>query len=138
MVKPAMHKLSMESHNPWKYGFAMDTKTESGRRLKQAREAKRLTLREVCEQVPGLTETALHNWEAGRRMLPIDKAKKLADALGTSAAYLLTLEDHQPDVREHMLVQYFRGTDARGQESILRIAEAQSGYLADPEQASAF
>lgn len=120
---------SIELHAPWGYFFTMDPREEAGRRLKLARDAKGWTLREVCDRVPGLTQTRLHNWEAGKRMLPVDMAKQIAVALGTSAAWLLTIEDAPPTPRETALLQYFREADSRGKDTIIRTAESQSAYL---------
>lgn len=57
----------------------------------------------------------------------LEEARMLADALGTvSATYLLCLDDEvfQSD-QERDLLRYFRRTDKRGRETILRVAEAQ-------------
>lgn len=126
--KPPVAKTSMERHGPWRYGLCMDLKFEMGRRLRAAREQRRLTLREVCEQVPGLIETRLHNWEAGKRGLPVEMAKVLAPILGVTAGYLLTLTDEPGDDREGRLLGYYRHSDGRGKESIFRVAEIESGY----------
>lgn len=104
-------------------------KEEVGRRLKKAREEKDLTLQEVCNQVAGLTVSRLSNWENGIRMADVDVVKKLAPIYTTSAAYLLTLEDTQPDPREKALVELYKAADPRGQDTILRVAESESQYV---------
>lgn len=62
----------------------MDIKEESGKRLKAAREALGLKLREVACQVPGLNVSRLSNWEHGTRMIGVEEAKKLAPILKIS------------------------------------------------------
>jgi len=62
----------------------------------------------------------------------IEEAQQLAVALvSVTPTYLLGLDDTDPlSNEERVLVERFRGADSRGRETILKIAEAQSGYTA--------
>lgn len=116
----------------------MNIRLEIGRRLKSSREAKGLTLREVCDLVPGLTTNRLSNWEQGYRIISIEEAKRIAHVLGVSAAWLLTLSSEQPDRSEHCLLDMYRASDQRGKDTILRVAESESHYgQAEKQQDSA-
>lgn len=107
----------------------MDTKTESGRRIRERRDALSLKQREVCELVPGLTVTRLSNWEQGQRMISVDEAKRLAPVLKTSAGYLLTLENDPGDQRLQALIDTYRMLDDRGRSALHRVAESESAYI---------
>jgi transcriptional regulator with XRE-family HTH domain len=113
----------------------MDIKIETGRRLKEARLKRKLKLREVCEQIPGLEKTTLSNWENGIRLVSIEDAKKLAEVYKVSAAYLLTLEDAQTQ-KEKVLLEYYRACDERGQATVLRAAELERGYANESDDAA--
>lgn len=106
----------------------MDTKVESGRRIKECRALAKLKQREVCCLVPGLTITRLSNWEKGLRMLSVDEAKRLAPVLKTTAAYLLTIDDDPGDPRLQALVATYRKLDDRGKQNVQRVAESESTY----------
>lgn len=96
----------------------MDTKTESGRRIKERRLAANLKQREVCELVPGLTVTRLSNWEKGLRMISVDEAKRLAPAIRTTPGYLLTIDDESGDQRLQTLITTYRQLDERGRTAL--------------------
>lgn len=110
----------------------MTTQEEAGRRIRAARKALKLTLREVCESVPGLIKSRLSNWEKGRRMISVDEARRLAPVLKVTPAYLLTIEDSTPTPREQALLDLYRATDERGQTTIFSVAEKESNYVVDP------
>lgn len=114
-------------------------KREVGRRMKEARNAARLTLQQVAD---ALTERGLEyrkgepfgastigNWEQGTRMpknmrvVPV-----LAQIYGTSADWLMCFSDTPKDQREQRLLDIYRVTDNRGKDQILRVADAQSAY----------
>lgn len=107
----------------------MDTKTESGIRIKAARNGLKMTLAEVCEQVEGLTVTRLSNWENGNRMISVDEAKRLAPVLKTTAGYLLTIDDEPGDQRLQTLVATYKILDERGKLNLHRAAESESQYV---------
>lgn len=110
------------------YFVGMDIRKEVGLRLKRARQQKGLVLREVCEQVPHLTESKLGNYERGYRMPDLEMLKILAKVLGTHAAYLATFDDDPIDPRERAVLDCFRQADPRGKDAIMRTAEIESRY----------
>lgn len=112
----------------------MDTREESGRRIAAIRKALDLTQREVCDRVPGLTNTRLSNWEKGLRMISVDEAKRLAVALKTSAGYLLTIDDDPGDPRLQSLVAKYKLLDERGKQALHRVAEAECDYVIGDHQ----
>lgn len=103
-------------------------KKEVGKRLKEARHAKALTLEATSLMVPGLSTTRLSNWENGTRSSDLKIVKKLAELYETSASYLLTLDDTLPDPRVKYLIKLYESADTRGQDTILRVAESESTY----------
>lgn len=105
-----------------------DTKIESGRRLRAAREAMNLTLGDIHARLPWLTVSRLSNWEQGIRMIGVDEAKKLAPVLNVTAAYILTLEDAPMDSKEQALIDLFRHLDERGKSTLIRVAETESTF----------
>lgn len=106
-----------------------ETQIEAGRRIQEARRARKLTQTALCELIPGLIPTRLSNWETGRRMVSVDEAKRLASVLQCSAAYLLTLEDDaKMDEEAKRLLELYRGSDARGRSLIFRVAEQECDY----------
>ncbi|QRX81641.1 helix-turn-helix domain-containing protein [Glaciimonas sp. PAMC28666] len=103
-------------------------KKEVGKRLKEARNAKKLTLEATSLLVPGLSTTRLSNWENGTRSSDLKIVKKLAEVYEASASYMLTLEDAPPDPRLRHLIELYKAADSRGQDTILRVAESESTY----------
>lgn len=106
----------------------MSIKVEAGRRIKAAREAKGLTLKDVEKLLPGITFNRLSNWEQGRNMIGVAEAKKLAPVLGVTAAYILTLEDKPAEPQEKVLLDNYRNSDPRGRAHISRVAEQELQY----------
>ena len=128
----------MENDNPTYVNYAshMDTKDESGRRLKAARDAKGLRLRDVTQAVGEATcgIQQLSNFEHGRRMISVEIAKEIAPILDVAPEYILTLTDTpKPDARETELINLYRGCDHRGKLAILRMAQ-QEHILSHEEQ----
>jgi transcriptional regulator with XRE-family HTH domain len=107
----------------------MDTKTESGLRIKACRKNAGLKQREVCDSIPGLTVTRLSNWENGLRMLSIDEAKRLAPVLETTAGYLLTIDNDPGDKRLQSLIAKYKMLDERGKTALHRVAESECEYI---------
>lgn len=103
-------------------------KKESGKRLRKARNDAGLTLQQVIDKIPGLTIGTLNGWELGSSMVNVEKAKLLAKLYDISAGYLLTLEDAPITKLESQVLYLLRQTDQRGQESVYRVAEAESAY----------
>lgn len=123
----------MEASRRCGYVRRMATEEEAGRRIKAAREALHLTLREVCAAVPGLHVSTLSNWEQGIRMIGVDEARRLAPVLKVTPGYLLTIDDTTPTPREQALLDLYRATDTRGQDVIISVAEKESSYVVEPE-----
>lgn len=118
------------------YIFTMTTKQEAGRRIKAARLAKGMTLKEVCAKIPGWEFNRLSNWEQGRNMIGVDEAKLLAPVLGISTAYILTLSDTPDDTPADpaikKLTEMYLISDDRGKAAIFRAAELESSYAIAP------
>jgi len=110
----------------------MTTQEEAGRRIKSARLALKLKLREVCAAVPGLLSSRLSMWERGKRMISVDEARRLAPVLKVTPAWILTIDDASPSPQERALLDLYRSTDPRGQSVILSVAEKESTYLNPP------
>lgn len=68
--------------------FEANTALPIGDRLRQLRQLRGLTLRELAEQV-GVTATALHSWETGRRNPKLKHLQAFADALKLTQSELL-------------------------------------------------
>ncbi len=124
---PFHESLIAQFHSPY-YPRQMDTKTESGKRIKAARKRLELTLADVCAQVDGLTVTRLSNWETGTRMISVDEAKRLAPALQTTAGYLLTVDDEPGDQRLQTLVATYKLLNDAGRQTVQRVAETLGEY----------
>ncbi|MCU0833175.1 MAG: helix-turn-helix transcriptional regulator [Chromatiaceae bacterium] len=114
----------------------MELTKRIGARLRSVRHSQGLTLGELSDRTRVLSKSRISNYEQGLRRMGLEEAELLAAALGTvSATYLLCLDDR--DVLsgpERALVDLFRRTDARGRESILRLAQLQAAYP-DPDPA---
>lgn len=124
-----IHDSLIDGVHGYRYRLDMDTKSESGKRIKAAREGLELTLKDVCDRTNGLlTPTRLSNWEHGLRMISVDEAKRLAPILETTASYLLTIEDEPGDKRLQTLVTTYKMLDERGRDTVHRVAEAQLPY----------
>ena len=107
----------------------MDTKSEAGRRIREARDKLGLKLRDVEEAIPEISVSRLSNWEQGINMIGVDEAKKLAPVLHVSPGYILTVEDETPDERAKLVLKYWNALDERGRDTVLRVAESESAYL---------
>lgn len=106
----------------------MDTKTEAGRRIREARERLGLKLKDVETAIPEISKSRLSNWEQGINMIGVDEAKKLAPLLHVSPGYILTVEDEIPDRRAKLILKYWNALDERGRDTVLRVAESESAY----------
>lgn len=123
-----IHKSSIATAQAVTYAWGMSTKQEAGRRLKAAREALGLTLKEVCAGLAGIEVSRLSNWEQGLNMIPVDEAKRLALVLHTSAAYLLTLDDDF-DPRTEAMAKVYKQLGEAAKDRIFRAAEVESEYV---------
>jgi transcriptional regulator with XRE-family HTH domain len=108
----------------------MDLTREIGQRLRSARQAQGLSLSELSNLTGVLSKSRISNYEQGIRRMGIEEAQQLASALvSVTPTYLLGLENTDPlSNAERVLVERFRQADSRGRETILKVAEAQSGY----------
>ena len=89
----------------------MDYKKESGKRLKRAREAKRLTLDGLSQRLGGvLSKSRLSNYEQGARMIGPQEALAIAPILGVQPAHLLCVdvEEGEMTAQEMELLRNFR------------------------------
>jgi len=107
----------------------MDYKKEIGARIRKAREAKGLTLRELSARVNDLLDLKRINaYENGVRMPKPQEVTILSKALGVRPAYLMALEDEA----EEQLVRNWRTLSERDRMSIFRKVEALALTSRDP------
>jgi transcriptional regulator with XRE-family HTH domain len=108
----------------------MDLTRKIGQRLRAARQSRGLSLSELSNLTGVLSKSRISNYEQGIRRMGLEEARQLATALvRVTPTYLLCLEDTDPlSNEERVLVERYRQADSRGRETILKVAEAQSGY----------
>lgn len=75
----------------------MNTQETMGKRIKLLREERKLSQTELAVKVGYKEKTSIAKVEAGKVDLPQSKIKAIAEALGTSASYLMGLEDKEAD-----------------------------------------
>ncbi len=73
----------------------MDIKGKIGQRIKEARLAKGLTVKQLAEKTRTLKATRIGNWEQGTRSPGPIETMQLSNVLGVSPAYLLCLSDEK-------------------------------------------
>lgn len=102
----------------------MDLTKQIGQRLRAARHEQKLSLSDLSSRTNSLSKSRISNYEQGIRRMGLEEAHELSIALGTvTPTYLLCLDDKDPlSSQERKLVDYFRQTDTRGRETILKIA----------------
>lgn len=115
------------------YPVEMDLTKKIGQRLRAARHAQGLSLSDLSSRTGSLSKSRISNYEQGIRRMGLEEAHELAQALGSvTATYLLCLDNKDPlSEEERILIQYFRNSDQRGRETILKVAEAQMGYCVE-------
>jgi transcriptional regulator with XRE-family HTH domain len=89
----------------------MDYTKETGRRLKAARQAKKLTLQGLSKQMRGvLSASRLGNYEQGTRAMGTPEALAIGQALEVNPSYLLCVETDEGDMtaQEQELLRNFR------------------------------
>jgi transcriptional regulator with XRE-family HTH domain len=108
----------------------MELTKKIGLRLREARRAQGLSLAELARRTNALSKSRISNYEQGIRRMGIEEAQQLSLALGTvTATYLLCLDDDGLiSGAERDLLEHYRQADARGKDTILRVAETESGY----------
>lgn len=108
-----------------------DHKKIAGLRIKAARKAMGLSGAKLASLVPGLTPSALGNYEQGTRYPSPSILTGLAKALKEPASYLGALDDDQGLVT---LSRTYVRLDERGKTTIHRVAESQpSEYSSGPQ-----
>jgi transcriptional regulator with XRE-family HTH domain len=108
----------------------MDLTKRIGQRLRAARHEQKLSLSDLSNRTNSLSKSRISNYEQGIRRMGLEEAHELAVALGTvTPTYLLCLDDKDPlSPSERKLVDYFRQTDERGRETILKLAEGETDF----------
>jgi transcriptional regulator with XRE-family HTH domain len=116
----------------------MDLSAKIGRRLREHRQARSLSLSGLSERTQSLSKSRISNYEQGIRRMGIEEAQILAEALGgVTASFLLCLDDAQPlSPAEQTLVDHYRHATERGRNTILRAAEAQAVGRGNPTKSS--
>lgn len=108
-------------------------------RIKVLRQRQGMTLRELSKKA-GVTEATISRWETGRiANMRRDKIAALAEALGTTPAYLMGLTDDPQDISAKTGVS-LTSKDQRDIEDILAAArqqlENEEGLMFDGKPAS--
>lgn len=111
----------------------MDLTKRIGQRLRAARHEQKLSLSDLSSRTNSLSKSRISNYEQGIRRMGLEEAHELSVALGTvTPTYLLCLDDQDPlSQQERELLEYFRKTDDRGKETILKIAAGELDFSAD-------
>ena len=89
----------------------MNYKRESGKRLRAAREVKKLTLQELSQRLGGLlSPSRLSNYEQGTRMIGVSEALALQGVLGVQPSHLLCVDVGEGEMtpQETSLLRNFR------------------------------
>ena len=113
----------------------MDTKREAGRRLREARTAKGLTLEELSSKVGGLLSASrISNYEQGLRQIGIKEALALYRHLGVEPAYLLCVDVEEGDMtaQEKELLRNFRALPEKDRNDYARRIESLSLIYREP------
>lgn len=110
-------------------------KKEAGRRLKTAREDKRLTLAQLSDKTGGLLSTSrLGNYEQGTRWLGVPEALALGTVLGVKASHLLCVDGDEGDMtpQETKLLRDFRALPERDRNHYARRIEVLAMAYKEP------
>lgn len=96
MQGPQTQKVERPIHTPPLPSLRMDYKKVSGKRLRDAREAKKLTLDQLSVEIRGiLSPSRLSNYEQGIRAMGPAEALAVARKLGVEPSFLLCVEPEQ-------------------------------------------
>lgn len=109
---------------------------DTGIRIKARRNELELTQDQLGEKC-GATKSAVSQWESNTTQPSVENLLLLRDALDCSIDWLLTGQSPPgcgESVRLQRLAAIFSDLDARGQDAVFRVAEAESAYSvkADP------
>jgi transcriptional regulator with XRE-family HTH domain len=102
---------------------SMNYKREAGKRLKAAREDKKLTLGELSKRLGGLlSPSRLSNYEQGTRMIGVKESIALAPILGVQPSHLLCVDigEGEMTVQETELLRNFRALPERDRNDYAR------------------
>jgi len=113
----------------------MDYKKEAGRRLREAREDRGLTLGELSARLKGvLSPSRISNYEQGLRMLGVKEALAIAPALGVEPAYLLCADTEAGDMttQERQLLRDFRALPEKERNAYARRIEVLAMAYREP------
>lgn len=113
----------------------MNYKKEAGKRLRRAREAKRLTLDELCKRVGGLLSASrISNYEQGLRMIGVKEALALYSVLGVQPAHLLCVDVEEGDMtpQEINVLRNFRALPEKDRNDYDRRLQALALVYVEP------
>lgn len=113
----------------------MNYKKESGRRLKAAREDKRLTLAELSARLGGLlSPSRLGNYEQGTRTIGVQEALALGGVLGVQPAFLLCVDVGEAEMtqQEIELLRNYRALPERDRAEYSRRIEVLAMAYKEP------
>lgn len=113
----------------------MNYKKEAGRRLKDARLGKKLTLDELSRRIGGtLSVSRLSNYEQGTRMVGVREAMALYSVLGVTPAHLLCvdIEEGEMTPQETRLLRDFRALPERDRNEYSRRIEVLAMAYKEP------
>ena len=102
---------------------SMDFKKVTGARIRAAREALGIDQAELAKRID-VEPSTVGNYEQGTRYPRPEQLRKLAAVLSAPVGYLCALE---PDPRIEALQMMYSKSDKRGRDTIIRIAESESG-----------
>lgn len=134
-----LHKTWEEGAAPDRYPFPMNWKAEIGRRIREVRRERGLTLEELAKKTRTLSFSRISNYEQGYRKASEDAIRELSEALGADPAYFACYTDTPGSESnlsedEQKLLEKYRQTDERGRKQIHHVAESQPSYLTDGEE----
>ena len=89
-------------------------------RLKELRQAKKLTQQELAKQI-GVSKLTILNWEKGEHQIKSEKAQQLADIFGVSVGYLLGFNND--DVTEYEIDFHNNVMERMNKEAFVRFLD---------------
>ena len=89
-------------------------------RLKELRQAKKLTQQELAKQI-GVSKLTILNWEKGEHQIKSEKAQQLADIFGVSVGYLLGFNND--DVKEYEIDFHNNVMERMNKEAFVRFLD---------------
>lgn len=113
----------------------MNYKKESGQRLREAREDKRLTLGDLSARLGGfLSPSRISNYEQGLRMIGVKEALAIAPILSVEPAHLLCVDigDAEMTPQERQLMRNFRALPEKDRNEYARRIEVLAMAYREP------